>query len=748
MRIYPTIIIILIFNLVNGQNYLPFISKDYHKILLDGSLNESYWEDARVITKFKQLNPQLGRDATEKTMAYLIYDEDFLYVGIKCSFNNSETIYSRILERDAVQDGDDYVEIHIDSYNDKSNSLVFRTNPLAARYDYEVNRNGGKMNSSWDTFWDSKTRRTNSGWSAEIKIPFSSLRYNQLVENAMRIKIVVNYKFINQTVISKLIDINVNQPQFHYANSDVFLFRNLPKNKTLFVTPYIKGSVLIHNMLNEPKTKYINETEWLVNNDFVKNKSLDKVISNIGLDIKYKFNSSHTLDLTLNTDFAQAEADEQIINLTRFSVLLPEKREFFLENADFFNSSKYTHRLFNSRQIGISDGKVIPIIGGLRYLGSSKRFQFGIISMQAHEIKRIKLPSTNMTNIRGKLNLKNGSYIGFIGTSKISGGDISDYNYLGGIDGSLRTKNNLRFDFTLAMTFDKQVGNWHPMYHFKINTIGKQGWAFETTYRDYSKSFSPELGFLTRPNTKSFVFYHEWKKNYSSRHNSLQELIIGNYYQKEWVSSNGKPGYSQADIYSSYKFKNGLTISAGIPVYIGDYIYTPWNITKDIFIPVGKYNTLSAYFILKSGNSNKYRFSFNSFVGQFYGGFRLGLEPVLDLDISKSLSSEIGVNYNRLHFPKAFSINNSDKATILNRMFSRFKYSFSSKLFINTYVQYDNNINILGGNIRFRYTPMEGTDLYVVYNINMNTERVLVSPDLPSINNQNFIIKFSKTFIK
>jgi hypothetical protein len=711
-------------------------------IQLDGLLTEEIWSQAYELTNFKQIAPNLGADATENASVKIMYDDNYLYVGGISLFSDPSQIFATTLERDVFQDNDDYIEIHLDTYNDKINTLIFRTNPLGARQDLEVSRNGEDFNTSWNTFWDAKSVITDTGWSTEIRIPFSSLRYQKSEENIMRIKAAVKYKEKNERIVSPLINAEIPSAIFHFSNAYEFRFTNLPSTKPLYITPYVKTNAIRENKLNVGQTAYESETTILDRKDYVKNETLDKILSNVGIDVKYKPNASHTIDFTLNTDFAEVEADDRIVNISRFPIFLPEKRLFFLENADLFNSNQYGHRLFHSRRIGIEDGSAVPIIGGLRFTGNSAGWQYGFLNMQTHKVEGLT-ESNNMSVARIRKSIGNlGSNIGILNTNKI-GKNTS--NHLVAIDGNLRLTNTFVTRFTLASTFDKITGNWKSMYGIDVNTFKNNGFGLNYRFRSYEDGFNPELGFVPRPNTKRITFNNGWRKTFKDP-KFLRYISMGNYITKYWVSSSGDHEFFQTNLYLAAVHKNGYNLTMFVPMYQEDNLYSHWEISEGVVIPMGHHKMWKIEPILSSGEAYKYQFSIDAEIGEFYGGHQFSLTYNVSYDFSKLFQMELGGAYNKLNFPDEYTNNVSGNLN-LSRYFSRMKFNLSSKATLNSYMQYDTRANEIGWNLRFRYNAKEGTDLYVVYNHNANTDRDILSPRLPFTNNQIFTIKFSKTFL-
>lgn len=729
---------------IHTQNMPVQLSELKGALNFDGILDEPFWEDSYTITQFKQVIPGLGDEATETPKVYVTFDSDYLYVGATITYDDPDMQFARVMERDISLERDDFIEIHIDSYNDHTNSLVFSTNPLAARYDYEVGRNGQDINGSWNTFWDAETSQKPSGWTVEMRIPFSSLRYEPAVSQVMRLKAVVKYKNKNELLLFPLHETERVPVIYQYRNAQEIELHALPATKPLFITPYVKGGVLSVNSLNVEGTNYESSTEYFEEKGFAGSSALDKVISNVGIDLKFKPRTNQTLDVTLNTDFAQAEADDRIVNITRFPIFLTEKRQFFLENADLFNSDQFNHRLFHSRRIGLNDGRTVPIIGGLRFSGGSSNLQYGVLAMQTHKQEEQELPSEHMSVIRAKKTIGQlGSYIGFMGASRLSQGN---YNYLTAIDGNLRFRDNLLSTFTLASTFDKQRGNWKYMYGMTVNTFSSNGFGIEYRYRDYSEGFSPALGFVTRPNTKRLTLNHGWRKTYKN-HPWLQRLSLGNWITRYWESSTNRPEFFQTNLYLSVGFTSGYSFGMFAPVLQTDHLFAPWAIAKDVSVPAGFYSMWKIEPFFSTGNAFAYTLSGELELGEFYGGHHQRIQGTFNYDFSKRLQAEVGAAINRFSFPESYSEQGITRVKA-DIYFTRLKLAFSSHSFLNGFMQYDSSGHKLGWNLRFRYTPNEATNLYIVYNHNINTDRGRLSPQLPVTDNMGFSIKFSRTFIR
>ncbi len=739
-----TLIWILLLGCISGftqeANRIPNINGE---IQLDGRPDEPVWSSAFILRDFKQLEPDLGGTPSEASEVKIFYNRNYLYVAAAIHFSDPSQIFATMLERDVPQAKDDYFEIHLDTYNDKTNALVFRTNPLGTRQDFEVSRNGEEFNMSWNTFWDVKTSLNSYGWSCEMRIPFSSLRFREAEENTMRIKAVINYKLKGELLVAPLNNTEVVSPLYHFSNAREIQFTGLPATKPLYITPYVKANVISENRLNASETGYLRATRFLERKKYSNSETFDKILSNLGIDVKYKPTPSQTFDFTLNTDFAEVEADDRVVNISRFPIFLPEKRVFFLENADLFNSSHFNHRLFHSRRIGIQEGTPVPIIGGVRYIQNEQKWQYGLLSMQTHKVDGLT-ESKNMSVARARWPLlNNGSNIGVINTN-ILGKDNN--NHLVAFDANIRFTDIIRTQFTAGVTFDKLTGNWKPMYGLSLNTFKPNGFGVNYRFREYTEHFNPELGFVSRPNTKRLTFNNGWRKTYTQSR-FLRFITIGHYFTKYWLSSNGKPEFFQTNIYLTAIHKKGSRFTMFFPIYQEDHLYQTWNFSDNISIPQGSYRMWKLNPVFSSGNARAYKIILDTEFGEFYGGNQFTTALNVSYDVSKQLKTEMGGTFNQLRFPQSY-VSAGSRNLNLSRYFTRVKFNFSPKSSLNTYFQYDTRTDKIGLNIRFRYNMQEGTDLYMVYNHNAYTDRNAATPRLPFTENQIFIIKYSKTFLK
>ncbi len=320
-------------------------------VKIDGLLDDTAWLSVNVMDSFMQASPNQGGTPSEKTEVRIAYDNDNMYVGIKAYDSSGKYIVSS-LQRDLYSRSEDGVSVMLDTYNDKIHSLQFYTNTAGIRYDAEINDNGSGLNHSYNTYWYVKSKVLPDGYSAEFQIPFSSLRFQKKETVVMGFKIVRQIARKNEFDILPACGKNLGNVVMRVSSEGEMELEDLKTKIPVYFTPYMKANFTQQYILNQSAQGYHPDYELMARNHFSNNKTLDKVISNIGFDGKIGLSKNFTLDITANTDFAQAEVDNRIFNYTRYNIFLPEKRQFFLEANDYLNFEMPGQiQLFNSRGI-------------------------------------------------------------------------------------------------------------------------------------------------------------------------------------------------------------------------------------------------------------------------------------------------------------------------------------------------------------------------------------------------------------
>jgi hypothetical protein len=480
----------------------PFlINRISQSITFDGVPDEESWKSIMPLD-LTMYQPVYGKDPTEETDVRIGYDDRYLYVGGRMFFRDSGMMRSSSYKRDYMGMGSDWLGIILDTYDDKENGLAFFTTPDALRWDASILKDAVvnmsdqmPFNISWNTFWDVVTKKDDHGWSAEMRIPLSSIRFQQK-DDQVNMGLIVWRWMPVKNEINIFPAIPPNWGQFSYfkpSQAKEIVFKDLKPDKPLYIAPYALAGFLSTNDLNSQGKGY---------------SRTDKPVLEAGGDIKYGLTSNMVLDLTINTDFAQVEADDEQMNLTRFELYLPEKRPFFLERASIFDLNLGgSNTLFYSRRIGLSDdGYPIRIYGGARIIGRVGKWDLGMLDMQTAPLRKRNqegiyeeiLPSENFGVLRLRRQVFNeNSYIGAGFTSRL--GTNGNYNIGYGIDGIIRIFGQDYLDLKLAQTFETGTvtGSFLEPSRIALDWIRRsnKGLGYNVGYSYSGLKFNPGIGF-------------------------------------------------------------------------------------------------------------------------------------------------------------------------------------------------------------------------------------------------------------
>ena len=399
--------------------------------------------------------PTFGNQPTEKSEVMICYDNTYLYIGARLYDSNPSEMLISSKKRDESAVLSEQLMLIFDSFNDKENGLGFATTPAGLRSDFTISKDAmgmvdptqGPFNMSWNTFWDVKTTKNKQGWFAEVRIPFSSMRFKEKDGKiVMGLICIRNIAHKNEVDIFPAIPPNWGQSSaFRPSKAQEVTFEGLKSKKPFYIAPYLIGGTQFDNVLNETASGYILDKSPKING---------------GLDVKYGLTNNLTMDMTLNTDFAQVEADDEQINLTRFSLFFPEKRTFFQERSSVFTFDfEPGSSLFYSRRIGLNEGEQVPIYGGARITGMIGKWDIGFLNMQTHavnqgedEINALTAENFGILRLRRQV-INENSYAGGIVTSRV--GTDGSYNTAYGMDGIFKISDNDYFNIKLAQVLDK-----------------------------------------------------------------------------------------------------------------------------------------------------------------------------------------------------------------------------------------------------------------------------------------------------
>ncbi|MCP4728141.1 MAG: carbohydrate binding family 9 domain-containing protein [bacterium] len=699
------------------------------EMTLDGLSDENFWDEVDPLPLTMYL-PTFQGEHTERTEIRVAYDDNFLYASGRFYDSEPSSIHTHSLYRDKSNNDDTFC-IVLDTFNDKENALCFWTNPAGIRGDKAISNDGHQMNIDWNTFWDVRSVITDEGWFSEMRIPFSSLGFNK--KSDIVTLGLIAFRYIdrkNEVLIYPEISPDyVNQTP---SQAKEAILENIQSQNPVYITPYVLGGASRNLALNNTETGYsadnINEKD-------------------IGLDVKYNITNNLTIDATINTDFAQIEADDEQINLSRFSLFFPEKRRFFQERSGIFyfkTSGMYTRdRLFHSRRIGLHDGQAVRILGGLRLVGRTGPWDIGAFSMQTE--KNGGLPSENFSVFRLRRQIINdNSYAGGILTSRI--GDDGSYNYAYGLDGIFRLVNNEYLTLRWAQTADRDLIDDHSLNFVDASSFmalwerrTRMGLNYNLSFARAGKDFVPEMGYTTRKDYTDYAWQVQYDP-YASDESSLRKYspiqILGSVSTR---NSDGSIESGWGEWGTDIHWKNGAYIFADAEVWYED-LREPLNFPDDTIIPVGShtYYRFEGGFRTPPGKLMNTRLVL--MLGQFFDGtmHSVWIEPVWSISKYLNLYSSYSLQIGRFH-----DRNQEFNAHLLQM---RVEGAVNRQLSLNGFIQYNSVSDQLTPNIRFRYNHNEGNDLWLVYNESFNTDRERLYPVLPRSGNRALMVKYTYTF--
>ena len=664
--------------------------------VLDGAvLGDPAWAGLTPATGFWQVQPDEGQPATQKTEVFVGYWDNALYIGVVAYDDNPDGIITTDPRRDSSLNDTDSFRVIIDGVLDRQNGLIFGTNPAGMEYDAQVVKEGasgafggGGFNLNWDASWSVKARISDIGWSAEMRIPFKTLRYGKGEKQVWGINFQRNIRRNNEIAYWAPLSRQRNLNRVSEAGTVEGIVP--PSTRNLKFTPY--------GLAKGRRGGEIDGSE--TNTEF-------------GFDAKYSITPSLTLDVTYNTDFAQVEADEQQVNLDRFNLFFPEKRPFFLENADQFSvGNNGEAELFFSRRIGIGDdGEIIPIDGGVRVSGKiGANTNVGFLYMASEAVEDIA-PGNQFTVVRVNQELGKRSSIGAIFVERNGDGshlvdEPDDKNRTYGLDGRLGIGENTMIYGWAAKTDTPGLDGDDHAYALKADYDSAK-WFNSIGYSEVGDNFNPEVGFLTRKGYR--------KGSAMVLRRIRPDDLWGLLEIRPHVSYSGywdfddfqETGFLHMDVH--WEWKNGYEFHTGYNVFT-DGIKEPFDIIDGVTIQPGTYDESEAQFYFTTDQSAPLSFGLRTTIGGKFGGDRFLLTPSINYRINDKFSSSLSVNYNSYDLP----VPGGDFSVTLSRL--RLSYAFTPKILLQALMQYNDHDEVLATNLRFSWLRTANTGLYLVYN--------------------------------
>lgn len=723
-------LLILSYSSIFAQSNPYSLQRINSPIKIDGQMDEDAWQSLPPFPLIT-FQPIYRADPSEKTVIRAGYDDNYLYFFGEFHDSSPTEIRANTMYRDRYSN-DDVFHVILDTFNDNENALWFMITPNGVRIDATISNDatGNWMNTSWNGFWDAATVINEKGWFAEVRIPFSSLGFQDKGGDVVMGLIVNRYLARqNERVIFPDISPEWSSAQFKPSKAQDVLLQGIYSQKPVYITPYLLGGASQIAFETTDPSRFVTTTD---------------VTQEIGLDLKYNINSNLTLDLTANTDFAQVEADEQQVNFTRFSLFFPEKRQFFQERSSLFDfNTGGPSRLFHSRRIGINEnGTPVRILGGARLVGRLGAWDLGILDMQTD--KKGSLDSENFGVLRLRRQAFNPySYIGVIATNRITVN--GDYNTAYGLDGIIKMYKDHYLTLRYSQSFESDqdtdffdTARMLLLWEHRRN----QGLNTRLGFTRSGPSYNPGMGFIRRNDftlLEGDIFYG-WFPGKASPFRIMRPGIVTETFLR---NSDGTLESAFFGTPFRMELKSGAILFVGSRTWHED-LRESFSISDSVDVPVGSYTFWMPDFNISAPEGNLFRPSIFAAYGKFYDGTRGSLGLGVDWYPSRFL--ELGADYDI----DWIRFSDRDQSLNVHLLGIRIRGALNTQFSVNAFMQYNSvrEGHPLNTNLRIRYNFREGSDLYIVYNDDLNTDRGNFYPRRPASNNRAVLLKYTYTLIR
>ncbi len=675
--------------------------------MIDGVLAPNEWDAATHITDFRQVEPVEGGAPSEKTVLFLCADAEAIYIAVQCFDSEPDKIIGTLARRDADLDPDDRIEIILDTFRDKRNAYFIQIGAGGSRGDALIGGGGTQFTKDWDGIWQGAMQRNSEGWTAEIALPAASFSMSADHQS-----------------------FGFNIARFIKRKNEELRWAN-PTRRWRFFTPVSAGIISGlgglqqgHGLDIRPYLKVHSTRDWM---DQTNHSSLD-----LGVDARWRINASLAATFTVNTDFAETEVDSRVINLERFPVFFPEKRDFFLEDASIFAFAGMGGMrgtpgdplpLF-TRRIGlVDDGRTVPILGGVRLTGRVDQWNIGVLDVQLDSIDN--LPSTNIGVVRISRNILEESSVGMIAST----GDPENLgrDAMAGADFSWRISNFLgdkvlKADVFALGSFQDAATSGRPEdFGYALGakiTYPNDTIMAELAWREISDSFDPALGFVPRRGVRRVLAGFDYLPRIGG---DIRRLGFG-VHPDVWLwRDTGEVQSASVECqFFGIEFESEDEFALKLkPEWSG--LREPFEISSGVIIPTGLYDFSSVAAEFQTSNSRSVRGEGGVVFGTFYGGHATRFRGEIEMVPAAGIIVALGGEHDQVRLPQGdFDIS---VATL------RTEVAFSPQLTWMNFAQYDTESRSIGINSRLHWTMRDGDDAYLVLNQGMQARDIL-SPGL------------------
>ena len=697
-------------------------------LVVDGRLDDPSYSRFQPATDFVQVEPTYGEPATEQTEMWVFFDDRAVYIGLRCLDSGMDRWASLDLRRDSPGFGQtESVSVGLDPFLDRRNGIIVGVNAAGGVSDSAIT-DERDSNRDWNTIWDARVGRFEGGWSVELVIPFKSLRY-AAGEQVWGINVRRSVRWKNEmSYLNQVPQMGSNSPQqglFRFSAAATLTGLAVPPESRLFeLKPYGITSLKTDLEADEPFS--------------------NRASAGIGFDTKVGVTRGLVADFTYNTDFAQVEDDEQQVNLTRFNLFFPEKREFFLEGQGIFAFGGFARRRtgnpgdiplpFFSRRIGIDNDtkRAIPIIGGARLTGRAGAYSLGMVNLQTKEDRVSGQPSTNFAVVRVRRDILRRSNIGILAVNRSASGSRRSSNQAFGVDGVFSFFQHLNINTFVARTNTPGLRENANSYRVQLDyNADRYGLVVENMM--IGKHFNPETGYVRRTDVRRNMA----QVRFSPRPRASR--LVRRYEYSASVDqfmrlSDGELDTRVIEGTFGAEFLNTDILTVQV-LDTAERLTEPYDVFRDVVIPGGRYDfrNLSAKYELGVQHvlSGEVTYEY----GGFYGGTRqsVGISQGLTEPLP-NLFVEPGLSLNWVDIPQG--------RFVAKVMTGRFVYMFSPRAFISTLVQYNSDDGTLAANARLRWEYRPGSDLFVVFSDGRST----LERGYPKLQNRALTIKLTRFF--
>jgi hypothetical protein len=707
---------------------------------MDGVLDEDVYETVPSFGDFIQQIPLEGEPSTERTEAWVFYDSEHVYVAGRLwdSAPEAQWIVNEMRRDSPNLFQNEYFSAVFDTFYDRRNAVGFMVNPIGGFSDIEiVDERPSSMD--WNPVWNVRTGRFDGGWTVEMQIPFKSIRFRPGQTQLWGLQLGRHIRWKNERAYLTPVPISGGPGEMWVSAGSTLTGIEVPEgNRTFEIKPYGIGSMAT-DVTAVPRV-------------------VNQGAGNGGVDVKFGITENLTADFTYNTDFAQVEVDQQQVNLTRFSLFFPEKREFFLESQgtfDFgrgasfgtFSGGGSTGRrsggggfsgggdkptIFFSRRIGLEQGQAVPILGGGRLTGKVGNFSIGAVNIQTDNAPNAGAATTNFTVLRVKRDILRRSAIGaiFTGRSVSTVGPGSNEVY--GLDAAFAFYDNVNFNGYYARTRTPGLEGDDESYQAAFTYNGDR-YALGVDHLLVGDNFNPEIGFLRRD---------DFRRTFVQAQFSPRPASIDAVRQFTWGGSleyilNGAGQLESRVAQTSFgtEFENSDRFSVDVQRSY-ELLVEPFDISSDVSIPVGGHGFQDYYASYSMGAQRKISGTFSLQRGEFFDGDITAIGYSRGrIEITPQMSIEPSISVNRIALPGGRFT--TKLAT------TRFTYTFTPRMFFSGLLQYNSSRDVLSTNLRLRWEYQPGSELFVVYNDQRDTG---LGRSFPMLDNRAFIVKFTRLF--